>query len=45
MATLAPELADIEADARAVRTTIRYVDEGDFLTRRYVSQGEEMNVG
>lgn len=44
MAT-APELDDAEDSARAVRTTIRYVDEGDFLTRRYVSQGEEMNVG
>jgi len=44
MAT-APALDDIEQSARAVRAMIRYVDEGDFLTRRYVSQGKEMNLG
>jgi hypothetical protein len=44
MAT-APELDNVEDSARAVRAMIRYVDQGDFLTRRYVSQGKEMNVG
>lgn len=44
MAT-APVLDDIEESARTTRALIRYVDEGDFLTRRFVSQGKEMNVG
>jgi hypothetical protein len=35
----------IEDDAREVRAMMRYVDEGDFVTRRYVSQGEEINTG
>jgi hypothetical protein len=38
-------LTDIEETARQTRALIRYVDEGDFVTRRYVSQGEEMNTG
>lgn len=43
MATVAAR--NIEDDARQVRATMRYVDEGDFVTRRYVSQGEEINTG
>ena len=35
----------IEDTARQVRATMRYVDEGDFVTRRYVSQGAELNTG
>lgn len=42
MATLAD---DIEDTARIVPAMIRYVDPGDFVTRRYVSQGKEMNTG
>lgn len=34
-----------EDTARQVRATMRYVDEGDFVTRRYVSQGQEINTG
>ena len=36
---------DIEDTARTVRATIRFVDPGDFVTRRYVSQGAEINTG
>lgn len=36
---------DVEAGARQVQSMMRYVDEGDFVTRRYVSQGEEINTG
>jgi hypothetical protein len=36
---------DVEAGARVVRAMMRYVDEGDFVTRRYVSQGAEINTG
>ncbi len=43
MATLAAP--DIEATAREVPATMRYVDEGDFVTRRYVSNGQELNTG
>ena len=35
----------IEDEARQVRAMMRYVDEGDFVTRRYVSRGEELNTG
>ncbi len=38
-------LDDIESSAREVRAMMRYVDEGNFVTRRYVSQGEELNTG
>ena len=38
-------LDNVEDDAREVRAMMRYVDEGDFVTRRYVSQGEEVNTG
>ena len=30
---------------RETRATIRYLGEGDFVTRRYVSQGAEINTG
>ena len=30
---------------REARATIRYLDEGEFVTRRYVSQGAEINTG
>ena len=43
MATAAA--SDIEAAARPVRALMRYVDEGDFVTRRFVSHGEELNTG
>jgi len=43
MATLAPE--NIEDTAREVKAQIRFVDPGDFVTRRYVSQGAEINTG
>ena len=39
---LAPSIEDT---ARQVRAQIRFVDPGDFLTRRYVSQGAEINTG
>lgn len=35
----------LEAGTRQVRAMMRYVDEGDFVTRRYVSQGKEINTG
>lgn len=38
-------IEDVEAGAREVRAMMRYVDEGDFVTRRYVSQGHEINTG
>jgi len=43
MASLAAE--NVEDSAREVQASIRYVDPGDFVTRRYVSQGKEMNTG
>jgi hypothetical protein len=43
MATAAQD--DIEQTARLAPTLIRYLDEGEFVTRRYVSQGAEMNTG
>ena len=36
---------NLEERAREVRASMRYVDEGDFVTRRYVSQGAEINTG
>ncbi|MEO5705906.1 MAG: CmcJ/NvfI family oxidoreductase [Alteraurantiacibacter sp.] len=36
---------DVEESARQVPAMMRYVDEGDFVTRRYVSQGAEINTG
>lgn len=37
--------ADIEDTARLAPARIRYLGEGDYVTRRYVSQGAEMNTG
>ncbi|MGX7895560.1 CmcJ/NvfI family oxidoreductase [Tsuneonella sp. HG222] len=46
MATAATTMHDdIEDAQRQVETQIRFVDPGDFLTRRYVSAGREMNTG
>jgi len=38
-------MADIEDTAREAPALIRYLDECAFVTRRYVSQGAEMNTG
>ncbi len=38
-------IVDLEAGAREVQAMMRYVDEGHFVTRRYVSQGQEINTG
>ena len=45
MATAAPRTADIEDTAREVEAMIRFVDPGDFVTRRYVRAGAEINTG
>ena len=45
MATTAPTLDDIEAGARTSTAWIRYLGDGDYVTRRYVSQGAEINTG
>ena len=46
MATAAtPASDDVEESARQVGTTIRFVDPGDFVTRRYVRAGAEINTG
>jgi hypothetical protein len=37
--------SDVEDGAREVQALMRYVDEGRFVTRRYVSQGREINTG
>ena len=44
-AAAAPATDDIEERARQVETTIRFVDPGDFVTRRYVRAGAEINTG
>ncbi|MCP5396554.1 MAG: hypothetical protein H6918_07465 [Sphingomonadaceae bacterium] len=44
-ATVETQADTIEETARQVPAMIRYVDPGDFVTRRYVSQGAEMNTG
>lgn len=44
MASL-PVEADAEDSARQAPALIRYLDEGDFVTRRYVSRGVEINTG
>ncbi|WEK47245.1 MAG: CmcJ/NvfI family oxidoreductase [Candidatus Andeanibacterium colombiense] len=36
---------DLEDQARETRALIRYVDPGDFVTRRFVAAGKEMNTG
>jgi hypothetical protein len=42
----APQAYDeIEDSARQVETTIRFVDPGKFVTRRYVRAGAEINTG
>lgn len=43
MATQAAQ--DREDTARKAPALIRYLDEGEYVTRRYVSQGAEMNTG
>jgi hypothetical protein len=47
MATAAvPQAIDeVEDRARQVETMIRFVDPGDFVTRRYVRAGAEINTG
>ncbi|KAJ8135517.1 hypothetical protein OY671_011270, partial [Metschnikowia pulcherrima] len=35
----------IEDSARAAPASIRYSAEGDYVTRRYVSRGAEINTG
>ena len=39
------EFDRLEDSARQVETTIRFVDPGDFVTRRYVRAGAEINTG
>ena len=39
------EFDPLEEGARQVETTIRFVDPGDFVTRRYVRAGAEINTG
>ena len=39
------DLDEIERNAREASTLIRYLGEGDYVTRRYVSQGAEINTG
>ena len=45
MATLAKTHDDMEDSARQAPALIRYLGDGDYITRRYVSQGEEINTG
>lgn len=42
---MAAAATEIEDGARQVQARIRFVDPGDFVTRRYVSQGAEINTG
>jgi hypothetical protein len=44
MASVAP-VQDVEETARQAPALIRYLDEGDYVTRRYVSRGAEINTG
>lgn len=39
------EFDRLEESARRVESTIRFVDPGDFVTRRYVRAGAEINTG
>jgi hypothetical protein len=39
------ELDPVEAGAREAPALIRYLGKGDWVTRRYVSRGAEMNTG
>lgn len=43
--TTAPLFDAVEDKVRTTQAMIRYVDPGDFVTRRYVSQGAEINTG
>lgn len=43
--TEAAQIESIEETARRAPALIRYLGEGDYVTRRYVSQGAEMNTG
>ena len=45
MASTAIESDAVEAGAREAPALIRYLGEGDYVTRRYVSRGAEMNTG
>jgi hypothetical protein len=36
---------EVEESARQVKTAIRFVDPGEFVTRRYVRAGAEINTG
>lgn len=46
MASLTAAHTDaVEDSAREVQARMRYVDPGAFVTRRFVSQGEEINTG
>ena len=40
-----PQAGNPEDSARTVEAMIRFVDPGDFVTRRFVSQGREVNTG
>ncbi|MFN3458117.1 MAG: CmcJ/NvfI family oxidoreductase, partial [Novosphingobium sp.] len=43
--TDAAQLESLEESVRRAPALIRYLGEGDYVTRRYVSQGAEMNTG
>lgn len=45
MATAALEFDAVEEGARTAKALIRYLGDGDYVTRRYVSQGAEINTG
>ena len=45
MATLVRQWDEIEDGAREAPALIRYLGDGDYVTRRYVSQGAEINTG
>ena len=45
MVVLARDDDAVEAGARVAPALVRYLCEGDFVTRRYVSQGVEINTG
>jgi hypothetical protein len=45
MASAAIEGDAVEQGAREAPALIRYLGEGDYVTRRYVSRGAEMNTG
>ncbi|WP_068072101.1 CmcJ/NvfI family oxidoreductase [Novosphingobium lentum] len=45
MASLAEDTDSIEDRARQAPALIRYLGDGDYVTRRYVSRGAEINTG